>query len=157
MSPWLKAGLIGAVVVVVLDLLGLIPCVGVIACIVGLLAYIGIGALAAYWMPPLRAAGPAAGQGALAAGLASLISGIVNTVLFLIQTAVAGSARILSQIPPATLRQLEEAGVDRQMLERFAGPGGALLAGSFCCAGGLILAALLGAIGGAVFAAMKSD
>jgi len=157
MSPWLKAGLIGAVVVVVLDLLGLIPCVGVIACIVGLLAYIGIGALAAYWMPPLRAAGPAAGQGALAAGLASLISGIVNTVLFLIQTAVAGSARILSQIPPETLRQLEEAGVDRQMLERFAGPGGALLAGSFCCAGGLILAALLGAIGGAVFAAMKSD
>lgn len=157
MSPWLKAGLIGAVVVVVLDLLGLIPCVGVIACIVGLLAYIGIGALAAYWMPPLRAAGPAAGQGALAAGLASLISGIVNTVLFLIQTAVAGSARILSQIPPETLRQLEEAGVDRQMLERFVGPGGALLAGSFCCAGGLILAALLGAIGGAVFAAMKSD
>ncbi len=157
MSPWLKAGLIGAVVMVVLDLVGLIPCVGVIACIVGLLAYIGIGALAAYWMPPLRTAGPAAGQGALAAGLASLISGIVNTVLFLIQTAVAGSARILSQIPAETLRQLEEAGVDRQILERFAGPGGALLAGSFCCAGGLILAAILGAIGGAVLAAMKSD
>lgn len=157
MSPWLKAGLVGAGVLVVLDVLGLIPCVGVIACIIGFLAYIGIGALAAYWMPLPRMAGPAAGQGALAAGLSALVSGVVDTVILLIQTAVVGSDQILSQIPPETLQQLEQAGIDRQLFERFAGPGGALFAGSLCCVGGLILAAILGAIGGAVFAAMKSD
>ncbi len=157
MSSWLKAGLIGGVVLVVLDLLGLIPCVGLVTCILGLVAYIGIGALAAYWLPPMRMAGPAAGQGALAAGLAALISGITNTILILIQSMIAGSARILSQIPPETLQQLQDAGMDPQMLERFAGPGGALLGGSICCIGGLILAVILGAIGGAIFAAIKPD
>lgn len=156
-SPWLKAGLIGGAALIVLDLLGLIPCVGLVTCILGLLAYACIGALAAYWMPPVRMADRAAGQGALAAILAALISGIVNTILILIQTAVMGSARILSQIPPQTLRQLQDAGVDPQMLKMFTGPRGALLGGSICCVGGLILAAILGAIGGAIFAGIKSD
>ena len=80
MSPWLKAGLIGGAVLIVLNLLGLIPCVGLITCILGVLAYAGIGALAAYWMPPVRVAGQAAGQGALAALVAGLIGGVVNTV-----------------------------------------------------------------------------
>jgi hypothetical protein len=157
MSPWLKAGLIGGAVLVVLNLLGLIPCVGLITCILGLLAYVGIGALAAHWMPPVRMAGAAAGQGALAAVLAALIGGIVNAILMLIQTAILGSAQILSQIPTDTLRQLEEAGMDPQVFETFVGPGGALLAGSFCCVGGLILAAILGAIGGAIYAGIRSD
>ncbi len=157
MSPWLRAGLIGGGVVIVLDLLGLIPCVGLIACILGFLAYIGIGALAAYWLPPVRMAGPAAGQGALAAGLAGLISGVVNTIILLIQMAATDSARVLSQIPAETLEQLEQAGIDPQVFEQFAGPGGALIGGSICCIGGLILAAILGAIGGAIFAAVKSD
>ncbi|MGD2205276.1 MAG: hypothetical protein PVH17_00740 [Anaerolineae bacterium] len=157
MSPWLKAGLVGAVVLVVLNLLGLIPCVGLITCILGLFAYVAIGALAAYWMPPIRMAGPAAGQGALAAGLAAVIGGIVNAIVMLIRTAIVGSAEILSQIPPETLRQLEQAGVDPQMFRQFVGPGGALLGGSICCIGGLILAVILGAIGGAAFAAIQQD
>ena len=46
-----------------------------------LMAYIGIGMLAAYWMPPIREAGPAATQGAGAAALAALIGGIVNSII----------------------------------------------------------------------------
>ena len=44
-SPWLKAGLIGAGVLLVLSLLSLVPLVSCIAPILQLLAFIGIGAL----------------------------------------------------------------------------------------------------------------
>ena len=57
MPAWLKAGLVGALILVVLNLLGIIPCVGAIACFLGLVAYPCIGALAAYWTPPVRMAG----------------------------------------------------------------------------------------------------
>jgi hypothetical protein len=157
MSNWLKAGLVGAAVLVVLDLLGLIPCVGLLTCLLGLVVYAAIGALAAYWMPPARVAGPAAGQGALAAVVAALIGGAVNSVILLIQAAALGPGRILSQIPPQTITQLEQAGLDPHMLDTFAGPAGAALGGSICCIGGLILAAILGAIGGAVYAAIQPD
>ncbi len=154
MSPWIKAGLIGGAVLVVINLLGLIPCVAIFSCLLGLLIYIGIGALAAYWMPPLREAGAAAGQGALAAVVAALIGGIVNTIITTIQMAITDTAAILSQIPADSLQQLEQAGVDPTM---FVGPGFGALIGSGCCLVGLILAAILGAVGGAVFAAIKAD
>lgn len=157
MSPWLKAGLIGAVVLVVLNLLGLIPCVGIITCILGLVAYAGIGALAAYWMPPVRETGAAAGQGALAAGVAAIIGGLVNMAVTFIQTTAMGTAQIMSQLPPETIQQLEDAGMDPAIFEQFVGPLGALLGGGLCCLGGLILAVILGAIGGAVFAAIQKD
>jgi hypothetical protein len=157
MSSWLKAGLVGGVVLVVLDLLGLIPCVGLVACLLNPLAYIGVGVLAAYWMSPVRTAGDAAGQGALAGVVAALIGGVVNTVILFAEVAIMGSGQILSQIPPETLRQLEQAGMDPGMIDSFAGPLGATLGGSICCLAGLILAAILGAIGGAVFAAIRPD
>jgi hypothetical protein len=154
MSPWIKAGLVGAVVLIVLDLIGLIPCVGCFTWILVLVAYVGIGALAAYWMPPLREAGAAAGQGALAAALAALVGGIVYAILTTIQMAVTDTGVILSQLPAESIQQLEEAGLDPAM---FVGPGGGALCGSACCLIGIILAAALGAIGGAIFAAVKAD
>ena len=154
MTSWLKAGLIGAAVVTILNFLGLIPCVGFITCILGLLVYIGVGVLAAYWMPPLREAGAAAGQGAMAATLAALIGGIINAVVSTIQLAVADSAAILSALPAESLQQLREAGVDPSV---FTGPGFGAAVGSACCLVGLILAAILGAVGGAVYAGIKPD
>lgn len=154
MSPWIKAGLIGGVILIVVDLLGLIPCVGCFAWIIALLAYVGIGALAAYWIPPLREAGAAAGQGALAATLAALVGGIINTIIFTIQTASANTAEVLSQVPAESLQQLEEMGWDPAM---FAGPTAGAVFGSVCCVFFLLFAAILGAIGGAIFAAIKSD
>lgn len=157
MSAWLKAGLIGAAVVGVLNLLGLIPCVGVVACGLAILSYAGIGALAAYYMPPMRDTGRAAGFGALAALIAGLVGGLVNMVVVFVQSSSLDSAQILSQIPAEMLQQLEASGADMSILDTFAGPVGALIGGSICCVGSLILAAILGAVGGAVFAAIKAD
>ena len=157
MSPSLKAGLVGAAILVVLNLLGFLPVVGFVCCFLGLVAYAGIGALAAYWMPPERVVGQAAGQGALAAVLAAVIGGIVNTIAMLIQSAVVGTADVLSQIPPEYLRQFQEAGMDPEILNTFVGPVGIGFFGSCCCLGGIIFAAILGAIGGAIFAGIKPD
>jgi len=154
MSPWLKAGLIGGGVLAVLNLMSLIPCVGLVTCLLGFVAYAGIGALAAYWMPPLRVVGDAAGQGALAALVAGAIGGLVNLVVMTVQTATMDSAELLSQIPAETLEQMRELGLDPAML---AGAQSGLLAGSVCCLGGLVFAAILGAIGGAIFAGLKPD
>jgi hypothetical protein len=154
MSPWLKAGFIGGAVLVALNLLGLIPCVGCITWILWLLACAGIGVLAAYWMPPVRMAGPAAGQGAMAAALGALISGVVNTIISTIQMAVTDTSAIFQQMPADSLEQLQQAGVDLSTL-----PWPVLGAGfgSVCCVAGLILAAILGAVGGAIFASVKSN
>jgi hypothetical protein len=154
MSPWLKAGLVGGAVLVVINLLGILPCVGFLTCILGLVAYIGIGVLAAYWIPPIREAGPAAAQGAGAAALAALIGGIVNSIITTIQWVAVDPAEILDALPAEQLLQLQEVGFDPTM---FAGPGFGLAVASFCCLGGLILAAILGAVGGAVFAGIKAD
>jgi hypothetical protein len=132
----------------------LIPCVGLIACGLSLLVYAGVGALAAYWMPPLRTAGTAAGQGALAAVVAGLIGGIVNTILIAIQVAVTDSATIMSQVPAESLEALRQAGIDPANLMS---PAFGVVTGSVCCLGGLIFAAILGAIGAAIFAAVKPD
>jgi len=150
----MKAGLIGGAVVVVLNLLGLIPCVGLIACGLSLLAYIGVGVLAAYWMPPPRAAGTAAGQGALAAALAALIGGVVNTILITIQVAATDTATIINQLPAETLDQLEQSGIDAATLMS---PAFGAATGAVCCLGGLIFAAILGAIGAAIMAAVKQN
>lgn len=157
MAPWLKAGLIGAAVLVVLNLLKLVPCVGVIACLLGFVVYVVIGGLAAHYVPPTRNAGQGAGQGALAAVGAALIGGIVNLILVTVQATTLTSAELLASIPPDLLQQLEAAGFNPGMLDRFAGPVGGLVTGSLCCGVGIVLAAILGAIGGAVFAGIKPE
>jgi hypothetical protein len=154
MAPWLKAGLIGGAVLVALNLLGLIPCVGLVTCFLSLLAYVGIGALAAYWAPRPRDPGQGAGQGALAALVGALIGGVVNVILFTIQMAVMDTAAILAQLPQESLRQLEQSGLDPAMLT---GPGAGAFYGSICCLGGLVFAAILGAIGGAIYAGLRQE
>ncbi|MBN1660214.1 MAG: hypothetical protein JXA93_17575 [Anaerolineae bacterium] len=154
MQPWLKAGLVGGVVVAILNLLSLIPCVGVVTCILGFLVYIGTGCLAAYWMLPPRLAGPAAGQGAMAAALAGLIGGIVTTITTGVQMAMTDTATVLSQVPAESLEQLEAAGIDPAV---FTSPGMGVGVGAMCCVAGIIIAAVLGAIGGAILAAVRAD
>jgi hypothetical protein len=157
MSSWLKAGLVGGAVLVVLDLLGLIPLVGFATCCLGIVAYVGVGLIAGLWMPSPREPGRAAGEGALAAVIAALIGGLANIVILVLQAVALGPDRILSQLSPNTISQLEQLGMDPRMLDTFAGPAGAALGSSICCLGGLILAAILGAIGGAVYAAVQPD
>jgi hypothetical protein len=154
MPGWLRAGLIGAAGVTVLNLLGLIPMVGCCTFFLGLIAYIAIGALAASYIPPVRAAGQGAGQGALASLVAGLVGSVVSLIISLVQGALMDSSAMVSQIPPELLQQMRDVGVSPEML---AGLGGAAIMGSLCCVAGMVIAAVLGAIGGAIYAAAKSQ
>ena len=161
MPSWLRAGLLGgaalAVIYVVLTFLGQTVGLGCGFAFLALLAFAGAGALAAYWTPPVREVGPAAGKGAAAAVIAQLIGGVVFTILLLIQFYFVDIAEVISSMDPALLDQLAEVGWDAQALETVLGPASALLSGSLCCLGGLIFAAILGAVGGALFAAIKPE
>jgi hypothetical protein len=141
----LKAGLIGAGVMVVLVLLNLIPSliqgVGVLGCAccgVELLAY--------------------AGAGVLAGAIAGVISGVGAGIMTII-TAAGRMAftNVQSAIDPVQARQLIEAGIDPKMLAIFAGWGGVFLFGSLCCLGWIAIGAGLGALGGLIFASAKKD
>jgi len=147
MQAVLKAGGIGAAVVIVLNLFGLIPCVGCITFILVLLAYIGVGVLAALWMTPPRTAGSGATNGAVAAVIAALIAGLINIVVMAIYAAVTGASQ-LAQLPPEQLQLLTEAGIDPTML---VGPIASVGVGSVCCTIFLFISAALGAIGGAIW------
>ncbi len=155
----LKAGLIGAAVILVLTLLGQIRIKGLncVCCPVTLLAYAGIGVLAGFFLTPPRTAGSGAGAGAIAGLLSGALGGLVWIIAILIQMRTMSAADILSAMPPETLRQLQESGIDPQVLALLSGTGGAALAGGMCCLTSLASGAGLGAIGGAVFSALKPD
>jgi len=155
MSSSVKAGLIGAGAAVILSLLSLIPCVGCIALILGLLLYAGVGVLAAYWMPPPRTAGAGAGAGAIAALITALVDGVVSMIITAIRFAITGGAEVMSQLPPEALQQLEQ--MDVEIPPAVFTIGGALGVSAICCVGGLVLAAGLGAAGGAIMAASKPE
>jgi len=155
-SPALKAGLIGAVIVLVLNLIGVIPVIGCLGLPLELLGYVVIGALAALWMTPRRETGRAAGQGALAGLIASAVSGIVRAILTPVSMRLSGgTAAILSQVPPDSLQALQQAGIDPNVVF-----GGGTMAGLVlvCCLPlGLLLGAGLGALGGLIYAAAKPE
>ncbi len=149
MQAVLKAGGIGAAIVVVLNLLGLIPCVGCITFLLTLVAYVVIGVLAAKWMMPPRTAGSGATNGALAAVVAAFIGGIVNAIITSIYVTVTGGAQ-LTQLPPELLQQFSDAGIDPStFMAGGAGIAGVLMFATVCCLVGMVIAAALGAAGGA--------
>jgi hypothetical protein len=152
MQAVLKAGGVGAGILIVLSLLGLIPCVGCFTFILSLVAYVGIGVLAARWMAPPRTGSGGAMNGAAAAVLAGLISGVINLVISGIYFAVTGTSQMtqaFADIPPEQLAALAEAGIDPGILAGGAGIAGVLGLGAICCMIGLVIAAALGAAGGA--------
>jgi hypothetical protein len=155
----LKAGLIGAAVVLVMTLLNQIriPGIGCVCCPLTLLAYAGIGVLAGYFLVPPRTPGTGAGAGAIAGLTSGAIGGIVWIIALAIQMAMMDTTDIMANIPPETLRQLTEVGVDPDVFATFSGAGGVALVGGMCCLTGLAAGAGLGAIGGAIFSAIKSE
>jgi len=155
----LKAGLIGAAIILVVTLLNQIPGVGCVCCPVTFLVYAGIGALAGFFLTPPRTAGAGAGAGAIAGLISGAVSGLAWSIIMAIQMALTGPEEIVSAIDPEMVRQLAELGVDidPEMLAMFSGVGGGALVGSLCCLTGLAAGAALGAIGGVIFAAVKAD
>ncbi len=156
----LKAGGIGAAVMVVLALLGLIPIpfLGCLCCLLVFVAWIGSGVLAANFMQAPRTSGGAAGAGAVAGVLSGLGYGIVTALTAVVRAATGGGAALSSALTPEMIQQFQQAGVDpqtfTQMMSFMASTGGAALVGSLCCIGARLLGAALGAVGGAIGSAI---
>ena len=158
MSGWLKAGVIGAVIVVVLKVLQVVPYVNCCAVPAEWVAYGCIGALAAYWMVAERTMGSGAWQGALAALIAAAIGGVIGIGVSVVAAAVLGPSQIsvARTVPPEILSELAKAGIDAGAIIRLGeGTAGTVTCGAVCCGVGLVIAAVLGAIGGLVFAVVK--
>jgi disulfide bond formation protein DsbB len=151
MKSWLKAGLIGAAVIVVLEMLGIIPCVCCVTWLLEYVAYGCIGALAAYWMPPERLPGPAARDGALAGAIAGAIGGAVGLIIAL------GTVTVFAPLGPLA-GALEGTGFDPSVLvEMFASVVGTVTCGSVLYVIGVGIAAGLGALGAVIFAAARPE
>jgi len=164
MSAWLKAGLIGGAILFVLDLLGQIRIVGCCTWVLMLIVYVVVGVMAASYMNPPRDTGKAAGQGALAAVMASFIGGLINLIISLIRVAfwtTSQVGQIWTDLPPDVRYMLRDMGLEPEMVTKFnsfmAGIGGTTICGSICCVTSVIVAAILGAIGASIYAALKSD
>ncbi len=154
-NPGVKAGLVGAAVAVFLSLLRIVPCIGCIASILQLAVYVGAGVLAAYWLTPPRTTGDGAGAGAIAGVITALAGGIVSIIVSAAQfTLMGGQAAVMRDLPPESLRQLEQAGIDPRL---FINLGGVIGIEATCCVAGLVIAAVLGAIGGMIMASAKSN
>jgi hypothetical protein len=143
MSTWLKAGLIGGVIVAVLNLIGLVPGIWCIIAPVALITYVGVGVLTALWMEPVRMKGPAAKNGALAGLVASGIGTGIGMVANVIKTALVGE-QMAAGLPP-------------EMQEMAASVGGAMVGGVICFAASLVFGVALGALGALVYAAVKPE
>jgi hypothetical protein len=160
MSGWLKAGLIGAGILVAINVVGAVPYIGCCALPLEWVALGCIGALAAYWLSPVSSLASAAGYGALAALIAAVIGGAVGAVIDTVSGALLAPAQLawLESVPPDVWRQWRAWGIDPRM---FADPGfGALTRGvvsATCCGFSAALGAGLGALGAVIFAAIKQE
>ena len=165
MSAWLKAGLIGGAILFFVDIIGQIPIICCCTPLVMLAVYIGVGVMAASYMPSPRESGKAAGQGALAAVVASFIGGVINLIIMVIRSIFWSTTTQIGQLwtdlPPDMRYLLREYGIEpefvHEMTQYASGIGGTTVCGSICCLGGILVAAILGAIGGLIYAAMKSE
>ena len=149
-SALMKAGGIGIGAIIVLNLLGLIPIVGIACCCLGWLAYVGVGALYGLFAKqdgtPVDTAQFAIG-GAIAGAAMGLVGGIVNGIT----SAIFGGAAMAD-----AMAQLQGQGIDvppELMGGATVGIGAILLGVCFA----FVFAAVLGAAGGAIYAATAKD
>jgi hypothetical protein len=142
----IKAGLIGLVILLIVTTLNnLLPISGILVyvlCGLGIMIYVGIGALAGLFLIPPRTPGKGAGAGAIA-GLIG--SGVNGTVSFIITSIRLSRDLGMAGVTPQQMQQLLDAGYNPQVF---------LLPGIVC---GLAIGAGAAAVGGAVLAAVKPD
>ena len=142
----LKAGLIGAAVLLVITVLNqLLQISGglvYVICGVNMLIYAGIGVLAGFFLAPPRTPRQGAGAGAIAGLLSGGISGVVGFIILTIRMARGMG---YPGLDPQQMEQLAQSGLDPKLLA---------IPGVVC---GMAIGAGMAAIGGAILAAVKSD
>lgn len=149
----LKAGGIGAAILIVFTIIDLvpIPCLGCFTFLLSLATYVGVGVLAANWMSPPRTSGSGAKNGAVAALAAAIIAGFVGLIINGIYFAITGSSQLtqaFADLPPEQLDAMAQAGIDPTMFTGL-GIAGVFGLGAVCCGVWALIAAGLGAAGGA--------
>jgi hypothetical protein len=155
MKPGFKAGLIGGAVLIGLNSLGLVPGLLCLSVPLQLLAFVGIGMLAGFWLTPRREGGRAAGQGAIAGLMATAIAAIVSIAFVLgIVVLSGGPQAILVQIPAQYQEALLSSGNDPNTVFTYGTLAGIIAA---CVPVGLLLGAGLGALGGLILAVIKPE
>jgi hypothetical protein len=151
----LKAGLIGAVVMVVitlinqfllLDLFAGNMVLSLVSCGVSVVLYAGVGALAAFFLPPTRTPGNGAKAGAIAGLISAVISVALGVAILAIRTAGGGPIPGMS---PEQMEMMAEQGMNVGLL--------VLLSGSLGAVCGAAMGAGAAAGGGAILAAVAPD
>jgi len=143
----LKAGLIGLVVLVALTLINqfVIRPGGAmiyVMCGVSVIVYLGLGVLAAWFLPPERSPGKGAAAGALAGLSGQAVSGALGVTISLIRI---GRTGVIPGTTPEQMEALAELNWDPSIM---------MIPGAVC---GLIIAIGVSAIGGGILAALKPD
>ena len=142
----LKAGLIGIVVLLVITATNnLLPIAGTLTyvmCGVSMLIYVGVGILAGFFLDPPRTPGKGAGAGAIAGLISGGVNGVIGFIIIFVRLAQGLGYPGLT---PEQLQQVNEMGMNLQLLA---------IPGAIC---GLLIGSGVAAIGGAVFGATKPD
>ena len=151
----LKAGLIGAAVMVAITLINQFVLLSLItgnmalslaSCGISVVLYAGIGVLAGLFLAPTRTPG----NGAKAGALAGLISAVVSVALgFAIMAIRMAGGGDIPGVTPEQMEMMAEQGINAGLIF--------LLSGTFGAVCGAAIGAGAAAAGGAVLAAVKPD
>lgn len=150
----LQAGLFGAALVVILEIIALLPYVGLCIALPLLpVAYVATGLIVVRVGDFTPGVGEAAQAGMVAGLMASLIGGVVAMFLAPIRLALAGGSEpLVAALPPEVVQWLVEAGLDPvAVVDLLAGVG----AGLACCVVQILGGVLLAATGAALYAAFR--
>ena len=151
----LKAGLIGAVVMILITLINqfllLDQLTGNIAssiasCGVSIVLYAGVGVLAGLFLAPTRTPGNGAKAGAIAGLISAVVSVVLGVVIMAVRSAGGGP---LPGITPEQMEMMAEQGMNVGQL--------VLLSGAIGAVCGAAIGAGAAAGGGAILAAVKPD
>jgi hypothetical protein len=151
----LKAGLIGAAVMIAVTLINqflLLELVAgnialsLVSCGVSVVLYAGTGVLAGLFLAPTRTPGNGAKAGAIAGLLSAIISVALGVVIMAVRSA---SGAPIPGLSPEQLEMMAEQGMDAGRLVLISGTAGAVC--------GAAIGAGAAAGGGAIIAAIKPD
>jgi hypothetical protein len=150
----LQAGLLGGAMAVFIGVLTLLPYVGLcLALPLYPMAFFLVGMLVVRLADGVLDVGQAAGGGAAAGVIASVIGGLAAMFLSPIRLGVGGGPDELTRmLSPETLDGLIQRGLDPVMVMDFAGGIGAGIA---CCATQILTGVMLAALGAALYAAYR--
>ena len=160
MQAVIKAGAVGAGILILFNFLALIPCVGCITFLLASGVYVGTGVLAVHWMEAPPDLNSGAINGAIAALAAALIAGVVNVFISTAYFGLTGTdqmAQVLADLPPEQLEAMAQMGLDPALFAGGAGLAGVVGISTACCCLWALVAGTFGAGGGGFWASRKAS